>query len=93
MYPEHCVLFSDPEFGNAVSTHSCTVAHEILHLYGAFDYYEEPRLTIANELYHFDIMLQNYYTIWLNQIGDYTAFSIGWTDVVPDVCSREGWLG
>lgn len=95
MYAEHCVLFSEPsmdKYGGIVSMRSPTVAHEILHLYGAEDYYNEPRLSIANELYLNDIMLLEYRNIWINAVGDYTAFSIGWTDVVPEVCSREGWL-
>lgn len=90
---EHVVLFSNPPTTGwgMVSMHSATIAHEILHLYGAEDFYMGAREKIAAKVYPNDIMLHQYpYLISLN-IGDYTAFTVGWTDVVPEVCSQEGW--
>lgn len=94
MTMEHCVLFSEPwmyKYG-LVLVHSSCIAHEILHLYGADDYYKEPRAAISAEVYPDDIMLKTPPNLSECSIGDYTAFSVGWTDTVPDVCSREGWL-
>lgn len=87
MYAEHCVLFSMTEY----DFRSSCIAHEILHLYGAEDYYLGSREPIAAEIYPNDIMFQIYDDVNLHKLGDYTAFTIGWTDLIPDVCSRKGW--
>ena len=95
-YSEHCVIFSDylgsypgmREDGSRAST----IAHEILHLFGAEDYYTSvSRENLANQKYPNDIMLWQYDVIRHNSIGDYTAFSVGWTDVVPEVCYDHRW--
>ena len=95
-YSEHCVIFAD-YLGSSSDTRkdgsrASTVAHEILHLFGAEDYYLSfARENLANQKYPDDIMLWQYDNIQDNSIGDCTAFSVGWTDVVPEVCYNYKW--
>ncbi len=95
-YSEHCVIFAD-YLGSSSGmrkdgSRASTVAHEILHLFGAEDYYLSlSRENLANKKYPNDIMLWQYDNIQDNSIGDHTAFSVGWTDVVPDVCYDYRW--
>ncbi len=68
------------------------VAHELLHQFGAEDYYlTYARERLANEYYPDDIMLWQYADINKNTLGDCTAYSIGWTDKTPQVCYDEQW--
>ena len=90
--PEICVVFS----GGAedVSPYECsaTLAHEILHLFGAEDYYGDIRRPLANRYYFFDIMLLNTRNIRRLKVGDMTAFCVGWTDELPELCLDETWV-
>lgn len=95
-YSEHCVIFADywgfPPETRKYGSRAATVAHEILHLFGAEDFYSSSaREALANKLYPNDIMLWQYDDINDNLIGDYTAFSVGWTTMVPDVCFENKW--
>lgn len=95
-YSEHCVIFADPwsSFSDERpnGSRAATIAHEILHLFGAQDYYtSHSREQLANKTYPNDIMLWQYTNIEDNLIGDCTAFSVGWTDVVPQVCYNSEW--
>ncbi len=94
--PEHCVVFarnlgiqSAPFLpGNRAST----IAHEILHLYGAEDFYQpQGRAGLAGKVYPDDIMYTVNGFINRNKIGDFTAYTVGWTDVIPPVCYDENW--
>ncbi len=95
-YSEHCVIFAD-YLGSSPNerkngSRASTVAHEILHLFGAEDYYTSvSRESLANQKYPNDIMLWQYDNIEDNLIGDCTAFSVGWTNVPPDVCFDPRW--
>lgn len=95
-YSEHCVIFAD-HYGSfpAMRTdgsRASTIVHEILHLYGAEDFYKPyAREQLANKVYPHDIMLWQYDNIEENVIGDCTAYSIGWTNSVPDVCYESQW--
>lgn len=95
-YSEHCVIFAD-YLGESSAlrkdgSRAATVAHEILHLFGAEDFYTSyTRESLANKKYPNDIMLWQYDNIQDNKIGDCTAFSVGWTDVVPEVCYDDYW--
>lgn len=95
-YAEHCVIFTDYLTSypgdRDIGTRSATVAHELLHLFGAEDYYlTEARETLANEFYPTDIMLWQFEVVANNTIGDFTAFTLGWTDEVPEVCKDVNW--
>ena len=80
------------------STAASTVAHEMLHLFGAEDMYVEPdngqryqRDAIAKKSFPRDLMYTEYYNIWDNIIDAYTAYAIGWSDVVPQVCTSAAF--
>lgn len=94
-YMEHCVVYSSYN-SNFTPTCPSTIAHETLHLYGAEDYYDPygdypTRLTMAQNLYPNDLMLTVYYDISYNTIGNFTAYTVGWTDVYPEECRSTGW--
>ena len=84
---------------NGKKTRSGTVAHELLHAFGAEDLYEEKstgeragRAAIAKEHYPNDIMFGG----WNDNavVGAYTAYAVGWTDVCPEECmAPEFWEG
>lgn len=92
---EHAVLFTDPlgyEAGNWLWSGSATIAHEILHLFGAEDYYKPyDRLVLAEKYYINDIMLLDSYRLSRLDIGTYTGYCIGWTDQIPEICYNEKW--
>ncbi len=92
---EHCVIFSrdiDAVFWDlSPRERSATIAHEILHLFGAEDYYKPMREALADEHYFYDIMTLNTRNISRLQIMDMTAFSLGWTDAVPALCHNAQW--
>lgn len=69
------------------NTHrAATVAHEILHLYGAIDMYTPADLKkILKPIYPKDIMLLDYHNIADMTVGPYTAYSVGWTAQAPTV--------
>jgi hypothetical protein len=95
-YSEHCVIFADylgsSSDARQDGSRASTVAHEILHLFGAEDYYTSySREQLANQKYPNDIMLWQYDNIEENLIGDFTAFSVGWTNSVPQVCYNSKW--
>ncbi len=95
---EYCVLFAKPSYVDNL-VYDCppaTVAHELLHLFGAEDYYAEgydrvQREQLANAYYPNDLMLRCYYEIYYNNVGQFTAYCVGWTDETPYVCYEDGW--
>ncbi len=93
---EHTIIFSrDLEnsiYGTFFEGRSATIAHEILHLFGAEDYYiEEKRLALANKYYYNDIMVLNTRNMSKLEVSDITAFSVGWSREIPEVCYMEDW--
>lgn len=92
---EFCVFFDDSIKYNE-STCCSTISHEVLHLFGAEDYYDPygkmpEREKLAKEIYPNDIMLSLPNDVNDAEIGDYTAYSVGWTDVLPEECNQENW--
>lgn len=94
---EHSVIFTDP-LGYPVGSwkyserRSATTAHEILHLFGAEDYYlDDDRMQLAEKYYINDIMLLDSYRLSQLNIDKATAYYIGWTDEIPEVCYDETW--
>ncbi len=96
-FSEHSLIFaydfSRPiENGIPSGYTSLTIAHEILHTYGADDYYTpEKRNELAKQYYPNDVMLKIEPPTNLGDIGDLTAFQIGWTNTVPDICYNSDW--
>lgn len=92
---EHCILFAydlNSNKNDPVGSQSSVVAHETLHLFGAEDFYATAsRKTLARTHYPADIMLAANYYIITNNIGDATAFYVGWIDEVPEVLYNENW--
>lgn len=94
---EHAVVFADG-LGDIngswryVAHREATIAHEILHLFGAEDYYINPkRLELAEEHYIDDIMLLDTYDISRLKVGEMTAYYVGWTDEAPNIRYYDNW--
>ena len=92
---EHCIIFAydlNSNRNDPIGSQSSIVAHEMLHLFGAEDFYATTnRKNLAKKYYPADIMLGANYYIITNNIGNATAFYIGWTEEVPDVLYDENW--
>lgn len=68
------------------------IAHELLHLFGAEEMYEpNGRNEVAKEKYLKDVMLWTESFIARNEITEFTAYCIGWTDTIPAVCYDPNW--
>lgn len=84
---EGAVVFTsylDYDFKLNENTHmAATVAHEILHLFGAQDLYEEEFKDYAKTKYSNDIMLMDYRNIEEMIVGKFTAYSVGWRENPP----------
>ena len=90
---EYAVIFSGFTDTSRDSA-SDTIAHELLHLFGAEDfYYPASRETLAEEYYPTDIMLCAMPDLPYFTLGAYTAYTLGWTDTVAEVCAEPGWWG
>lgn len=94
-FEEHCLLFvRDHHTEDAMPAgHMASVtAHEMLHLFGAEDYYApENRKKLAQKHMPNDIMIRTAYDLSENEFGDTTAFYIGWTDKLPEIIKKEEW--
>ncbi len=92
---EHCIIFAydlNSNRDDPIGSQSSIVAHEMLHLFGAEDFYATTnRKNLAKKYYPADIMLGANYYIITNNIDDATAFYIGWIDEVPGVLYNEDW--
>lgn len=94
-YEEYCMVY--PDFPNyAYDTPASTVAHEILHLFGAEDYYDPygdrpQRKAYAEEICPYDIMLTVYVDITYNEVGDFTAYTVGWMNYLTDEYKDSRW--
>lgn len=88
---EYCLIFSGFTDTSRDSA-SDTIAHELLHLFGAEDYYyPEGRKVLANQYYPKDIMLCNEPDLQYFTLEKFTAYTLGWTDEIPEVCYLEDW--
>lgn len=92
---EFSVIFASYP-GFSTSATSATIAHELLHLFGAEDYYDPygdfpQRKILAESQIPDDIMLVTYYNVKDNTLSQATAFTIGWTDEVPEIMENPDW--
>ena len=92
---EHCIIFTR-DLGSAETEHkgfqASVIAHEMLHLFGAEDFYAAAaRKKLARAYYPNDIMLSTSFNIRGNNIGEATAFYIGWADNVPPPLLDPDW--
>ncbi len=99
-YMEYVMLFNQDTptaDGKGVYTAGpSTVSHELLHLFGAEDAYPEGllrngRAALADRYFYDDVMRRQYFDVSYNIVGDFTAFTVGWTDVTPAVCYDSNW--
>lgn len=92
---EHCIVFARDLYSTQngpAGSQAAVIAHEMLHLYGAEDFYaSSSRKNLAKTYYPKDIMLSAAYDIDTNTVESATAFYIGWIDTVPDVLKQKGW--
>ena len=63
-------------------TTSASIAHEILHLFGAWDLYEldsndKPRFEKCNQMFPNSIMIQTYRDIWETKLDEINAWLVG----------------
>lgn len=93
---EHAVSFrknlSSPTITLSYMEQSDTIAHEILHLFGGEDFYGEERIRLAERFCRSDIMLMDYSDLDQMEVTEMTAFSIGWTNNIPELCYNQTWI-
>jgi hypothetical protein len=86
---EYGVIFNDPYYADSeteeITYTAATVAHEILHLYGAVDMYESVYRRLLGRLYPRDIMVCDYLYVEDMLVGEYTAYAVGWIHSAPDL--------
>lgn len=80
---ERTVCFASYPDGR--TTAAATYAHEVLHLFGAGDLYfpfdqDDIRKARAGRAFPNDVMFRVDYDLGKLNIGEYTAFRVGWTD-------------
>ena len=93
-YIEYCVVFRS--YLGSTQSYASTLVHEILHLFGAEDYYDPygrypKRKQLAEKYYKNDIMLNVYTDIEDNEINHYTAYCLGWLEFLPRECRCDEW--
>lgn len=92
---EHCIVFARDLYSSGkdpTGWQISVVAHELLHLFGAEDFYASAtRKALAKSIYPKDLMLSAQYNIKDNNIGEATAYYIGWRDTAPEILYDEGW--
>ncbi len=87
---EHAVVFSKSK--NGPRNQAPTFAHELLHLYGAEELYiPAERYKLAKNLYPNDIMCLETRNLEKLKIEGFTAYALGWTETVPEVCNNQDW--
>ncbi len=92
---EHCILFArdyKTQENMKAGAMASVTAHEMLHLFGAEDYYTpQSRKRLAEKHMPDDIMTRTPYDIFDAKFSDVTAFFIGWTDNIPNIITEEEW--
>lgn len=92
---EHCILFSidkDYQTEYEPGTNAPVIVSTTLHLFGGESLNKpEGRKVISQMLYPNDIMRIQPFDIAESDIGEATAYYIGWTDVVPESVYSQGW--
>ena len=95
---EYCVVFRK-NWDTGKKEAAAIVPHEILHLFGAEDLYKEPtdgsragKAKIAKKHFPKDVMFQNNIKISSNNVDAFTAYAVGWSNTLPEVCLSKKWL-
>lgn len=92
---EYSVIFNGYP-GSDASAGAATVVHELLHQFGAEDYYDPygtspRRRELAEQYCSRDIMLRVYENISCNEIGAVTAYTVGWLREAPELVRNGDW--
>ncbi len=70
-----------------------SIASHILFMFGADDLEDFPQgRALAEKQCFNDIMFLNTYNIEELEVGEVTAYSVGWIDVIPKICYDENWF-
>lgn len=92
---EHCIMFSidkDYQTEYEPGTNAPIIVSTALHLFGGESLNKpEGRKAISQILYPNDIMRNQPFDIAESDIGEATAYYIGWIDVVPESVYSQGW--
>jgi hypothetical protein len=88
-YAERAVIFYSTDYSYDYCLSSSTIAHELLHLFGATDLYyprdgEDIRKQIIMQYFPFELMHYIPYYMDDATISAYTAFRVGWRNTLPD---------
>ena len=97
--PEYSIIAS-PEGSDIAET----ILHETLHIFGAQDFYRkeweldsgnivynEDRARMAKALYPYEIMLCTTSDMDRIQLSDFTAYTVGWLDAMPEEYNCDPW--
>jgi len=79
-----------------VETRASAVAHELMHLFGAEDMYNEGdkrvnRAALAEKLHPNELFYGEQWNLYDNIVGPYTAYSVGWLDELPPEYDCPDW--
>ena len=88
-YNLECCLLYRYYTDSAIETNTAAIAHEILHLFGAWDLYElddsdHDRATKTELMFPNSIMLHTWRDIWETQIDEINAWLVGLKDEGKD---------
>ena len=88
-YAERTVIYYSTDYNYDYVLVSATIAHEILHIFGAVDLYypndgDDIRKEIIIQYFPFELMHYIPYQMDGATISAFTAFRIGWRNTLPD---------
>ena len=91
---EYVVVFSSYPGDVTTPRRATAVAHEVLHLFGAEDFYDPfgslpRRKALAQQYYRDDIMMNAYADPARTMVGDVTAYTVGWLREAPEILTNE----
>lgn len=95
-YPENSIIFSHNKNSNGgelkYGERMYTVATVLLYLYGAQNMDKtDGRDMLSAVICPDDIMYATYTDYTRFSLDDYTAYCIGWSDEIPDICYYDSW--
>ena len=88
-YAERTVIYYSDDISYDYVLSSATIAHEILHLFGALDLYypndeEDIRKQLIMQYFPFELMHYVPYYMYEATVSTFTAFRVGWRNTLPD---------
>lgn len=91
---EYCTYFTSYQNGTPLG--AFTVAHETMHLFGAEDYYDPygtypNRKALVEQIFPNELMLRWDADVYNLMVSHVTAYSVGWTDAIPETVTEDDW--